>query len=97
MLILHVTVAILSVILVSLSYAKATKRKIWLSYLLIAATLISGTVVTIQSHAKLIPACTSGLIYIGFMSLGINRAQHKLNLALSKDEHGDGVPPRYSL
>ncbi len=74
---IHVGVALTSVLLTTLLWWSPSKLKYQLVYGSISLTLISGTYLVIRSHAQLLQACTSGLVYIGLVSLGVVLAHRK--------------------
>lgn len=75
---MHVVVALLGIVLSTYSFFQPSKASLRFSYTLIASTLISGTYLVVSTHSPLLQACTSGLVYIGVVSLGIIPARKKL-------------------
>jgi hypothetical protein len=63
LIVLHVTIALLSLVQATSALFVPTRRKLHVSYGLLAGTLLSGTYLVIVSHASLLSACASGLLY----------------------------------
>lgn len=68
------------------SLAYTTKLYFWpktssftAAYVLIGATLASGTWLVVASHSQILSACTTGLTYLAIVSVGIAAAHHKLS------------------
>ena len=71
-LILHITIALSSIIVSGLSLAHPTHRLLRATYALTTATLVSGTYLVALSPSHLPAACASGLLYlaaVGAMAL----------------------------
>jgi len=75
---IHVFIALTSVAVSTFAYFSPTKAKLYTTYGLVGLTLLSGTDLVIVSHSRILSACTSGLVYIGIMSVGIFATQRKL-------------------
>ena len=82
LLLIHVLLAITSLIVATSALAAPSLRKIHTNYVVAAATLVSGTYLVLQSHAPLVSACTSGIVYISFV-VAMTVAAH---IRLSKSE-----------
>lgn len=78
LILIHVIIALFSVACATYTFFAPSKSSLYLSYALIASTLISGTYLIIASHASLLSSCMSGLIYITVVSFGILPARKKL-------------------
>lgn len=78
LLIFHVLIALLSLVYTTYLLFYPSRTKLRLSYGLVALTLGSGTYLVLSSHARILQACQSGLIYIAAISLLIVAAQHRL-------------------
>ncbi len=74
---LHVIIALGSVVFTTYLFFYPTRYKFFAAYGLVAATLASGTYLVVSTHARLLQACTSGLIYLAVVSTGIALARHK--------------------
>lgn len=77
-LILHITIALSSLIYTTYLYARPSRRKFYASYGLIAATLLSGTYLVISTHSPLVSSCITGLVYLSVAFYGIFAAHQKL-------------------
>ncbi len=77
-LLIHISIALASVAYATYAFFSPSKTKLRVSYGLVAATIITGTYLVAISPAHMIQACTSGLIYIGVVSVAIVSAQRKL-------------------
>ena len=75
---LHVIIAVSSLIYTGYVYISPSKAKFYGVYGFIAATLISGAVLTYTAHAPLLSVCTSGLLYLGVVTVGIIASRKKL-------------------
>ena len=75
---LHVSIAIASLIYTGYVFLSPSKSKIYGAYGLIAATLISGLALVFVTHAPLLSACLTGLFYLGVVSTGIVAAHKKI-------------------
>ena len=64
---IHVLIALTSIIFSSLLVIFPSKTKLRLSYLLIGLTLASGTLLVITTHVSILKTCISGLIYLAFV------------------------------
>lgn len=74
----HVIIALISVVYTTYLLFAPSKPKLRISYSLVAATIASGTYLIISTHANMLKACMTGLIYIGAISIAIALARHKL-------------------
>ena len=75
---IHVAIAIFSMVMVSVAYARPTANKINTSYGLVALTVLSGSYMMVATSVNMLQACTSGLVYIGIVTAGIVATQMKL-------------------
>ncbi len=75
----HVTFALTSIVSTTVLAAFPSKAKMYLSYGLIAATLISGTLLIILTHVSILKTCISGLVYLCVVLAGLAFARHRLN------------------
>ena len=74
----HVIIALSSMVYTTYLYFRPSRRRIYGAYGLIGATLASGTYLVISTHSPLLPSCMSGLIYLGIVSFGVVLASRKL-------------------
>lgn len=80
-LLIHIIVAIASLISAGISYLAPSAFKLKVSYSLVAATLASGFYMVILQPAHMVHMCVSGLIYLAVAFWGISIARHKLTRA----------------
>ncbi len=76
---LHIVVALSSIVYTTYLYLRPSKRKFYAAYGLIAATLASGTYLVVSTHSPLLSSCATGLIYLGVVSAGIATAVRRLS------------------
>jgi hypothetical protein len=74
----HILIAISSIIYTSLLLIQPSQTKLRTSYILIAATLGSGTYLTILNPAHMVQTCTTGLAYVVIVSAGVFIARRQL-------------------
>ncbi|HWZ65435.1 MAG TPA: heme o synthase [Patescibacteria group bacterium] len=82
-LVLHIAVALSSVIYTGYTYFKPSKTKLLVSYGLIAGMLATGTALVITKPSHLMSACVDGLAYLAIVLTGIALARQKLAQELS--------------
>ncbi|HKX24449.1 MAG TPA: hypothetical protein VJM46_04370 [Candidatus Saccharimonadales bacterium] len=78
LLLIHISIALLSIIVSGLTYARPAKRHFTASYFLVGGTLATGTALVLNSPAHLGTACMSGLVYLALVSAMIGAARYKL-------------------
>ena len=76
--IIHITVALLSLGATAAAFLMPSRFKLRLSQALIAFTLASGTYLVFTMHVNLLRVCAVGLIYTAIVSCGIVAAHRKL-------------------
>ncbi len=76
---LHVLTALASMVYTSYLFIAPSKSKFKVAYSLVGLTLLSGTYLVVSRHSPLLQACTTGLVYLGAVSLGIVAAHRKLS------------------
>ena len=86
---IHIIIAFSSVAFTTFAYFAPSRAKLYTSYGLIGLTLISGTDLVVVSRARIISACTSGLIYVGIMTVGLYATQRKLVINEARDHKID--------
>lgn len=74
----HILIAISSIIYTSLLLVQPSRTKLRTSYILIAATLASGTYLTILNPVHMLQTCTTGLVYVVIVSAGVYIARQQL-------------------
>lgn len=80
-LVTHIIISLSSVVYTSLLLLKPTQAKLYVSYLLVAATLASGIYLTVVNPASMLRTCTTGLVYVVIVTAGIAVARKKLALS----------------
>jgi hypothetical protein len=82
--ILHISIALSSLIYNAYTFFYPSKPKFRVSYSLIALTIATGTVLVISTHSNMVQACTTGLVYTAISLAGII-AGHRRLAALEKN------------
>lgn len=77
---LHVLIALSSLVLTSLSYVFPSKKILRVSYGLVGATLASGLYLVVLEPAHMVQSCTMGVAYLALASVGIFAARRRLTL-----------------
>jgi len=77
-LIAHILIAIVSLFFATYTYFAPSQAKLRASYVLVAATLLSGGYLAWARPGHLASVCTTGLAYIGLVSVAILAARSKL-------------------
>lgn len=77
-LLIHICIAIISLVGTGALYLAPSKIKLQASYGLVALTLISGVYLVATTRAHLASACASGLVYLAIVSVGIAAGRAKL-------------------
>ncbi len=77
---IHIVIALSSLAQTTALFFSPTAAKFHLAYALIGGTLLSGTFLVISTHAPLIQACLSGLVYLSLASGGLILAHRKYAL-----------------
>lgn len=75
---LHVFIALLSIVMSGLTFARPSNKHFRSSYILVAGTLVTGTLLVLQSPTHLGTACMSGLTYLAFVSAMLAAAHRKV-------------------
>jgi hypothetical protein len=83
-LVIHITVAIISVLSSLLTLLSPTQSKLRTTQLLTVATLASGLVMVIAHPTSLGQSCISGILYLGFISLVLTMSSNKLAVMKGK-------------
>lgn len=76
-LLLHIVIAISSLIHTALLYFLPSRAQFRVSYALVGLTIASGTALILTNSAHMIHACASGLVYLAIVFLGIALARGK--------------------
>jgi len=69
MVLFHVSAALLSLAIASACLIAPSRRKLQVSYGLVAATLTSGTYLVWSLHSPLLQACVTGLMYLAAVAV----------------------------
>jgi hypothetical protein len=77
-LVAHIIIALSSLLATGVVFLKPSKQGLRFSYFLVALTLATGTYLVFLKPAHLTQTCMEGLIYLGFVTLGIASARNKL-------------------
>lgn len=77
-LVLHIIIALFSMVYASRVYMRPSLPGLRLSYGLVAATVASGLYLVASTRTAILRTCVTGLLYVGIMSVGIILAQRKL-------------------
>ena len=75
---LHVSVALLSVVFATVTFIKPSQNKFYFSYVLVAATIITGTLLIIKSPSHMVQSCIMGILYVGVVLSTLVLAKKKL-------------------
>lgn len=77
MLILHILIAVTSIIITTFTYIRPSKLKLVVAYSLVGLTIASGFDLVVQAPSHMMEACLAGLAYLAVVSVGIVAAQIK--------------------
>lgn len=77
-LVAHILIALTSLILALYTLFAPTHRKLLISYMLIALTVVSGIYMVVASPSHMMQACVSGLVYLSVVFVMIALARRKL-------------------
>jgi len=77
---IHVVIAVSSIIVSGLSFIRPTNAKLKTSYLLIGSTLLSGTYLVFSAQASILRTCVSGLVFVAATSIVTHFSKNKLAL-----------------
>ncbi len=77
-LILHITIALSSLVQTGFLLLAPSQRKLTSTYVFLGATIVSGSYLIITKPAHMMQTCVEGLLFIGFTIGGIIIAQRKL-------------------
>jgi hypothetical protein len=78
MLLVHIIIALLSLVISGFTFLQPSKTKLNLSYFVVALTLVTGSYLVIFGHANLVKTCITGIIYLGFVTAGLVQAHKKI-------------------
>ncbi len=75
LLISHIIIALASLGFTSYLFISPSVSRFKYAYALIGSTLVSGTILVVTAHSNLLSACTTGIAYLGIVTLGIAAAK----------------------
>jgi hypothetical protein len=75
---IHIIIALLSIVLTTYAYIRPTHAVLRGGYAMVGLTLLSGFYLVWVTPSHMLQACTSGLLYVGVVSIGIIAARSKL-------------------
>ena len=87
LILLHVTVALLSMIYTSLLLVVPRQAGFKVAYGLVGLTLASGTYLVISLRTHILETCISGLAYLAAVTTGLALAKYRLAKQTSKNIH----------
>lgn len=85
-LLLHIGIALLSVVFAGYVFFAPSKFKLKISFSLIGFTLASGTYLVVMSPAHMVQACIAGLFYTAVLLIMTLLTQRKLAHLLAAEE-----------
>ncbi len=74
----HIIIALVSLGSTTYAFFHPTRLTLRISYLLVALTVATGTYLILMSPAHMLQTCTTGLVYLGVVTLGILAARQRL-------------------
>lgn len=74
----HIIIALTGIAVTTILLFKPSDKKLTASYLLLAGTLGTGTILVISSPAHMLQSCVMGILYTAFVVGGIAIAKRKL-------------------
>ncbi len=77
LLLAHITIAMISVLFATLLLFSPSNFKFKANYLLLGATLASGTYMVLDRGSHLVESCAVGLVYLGAVSSAIILAKRR--------------------
>jgi len=77
-LIFHIVIALSSLVYTTYVLFSPSVRKLQVSYALVGLTLATGTSLVIAHPSHLLQGCTTGLLYVGIVTVGIVSAHRKM-------------------
>jgi hypothetical protein len=75
---LHVIIALLSIVWASIGYLRPSKTNLRISYLFVALTFTSGFYLVLSEPAQMVRTCLSGITYLAIVSVGILLTRRKM-------------------
>ena len=90
LLITHIIIAFASIAAASVGFMRPSYRKLQSSYMLIGATLISGTMLIIVTKASLLHGCAMGITYSAGVTY-LTLLTHRKLATASEENHNDKI------
>ena len=81
-LLFHIVIALASIVYTTYLYVVPTRSGFRIANSLVAATLITGSILVFMQPAQLAQSCVTGLAYIAVVAFGLFSARHKLAATL---------------
>ena len=78
-LLIHISIALLSVIAATGALVRPTKQRLQTSAVMVALTLASGTYLVWSTHSPILQSCISGLLYTSIITTMLAVAQRRLS------------------
>lgn len=78
--ILHILIAIASIVSATYGYIRPTNRNLQISYALIVMTFMSGFILVWSEPAQILRTCLSGITYLAIVSVGVFLTRRKITL-----------------
>ena len=82
-LLFHIITAFVSLAWSTWLYFAPSKGRLYTAYSLVTATLVSGSYLIATQGSHILETCTTGLVYLGIVSVAIYSARNKLAAAHS--------------
>lgn len=83
MLLIHIIIAVLSLVWSTITLIKPSIAKLRVSYAMTGGVLATGVLLVVFNHAVIVQACTSGLSYLvvslSLTAIGHHRLQKTIN------------------
>ena len=77
-LVVHLVVALSSIVYASYLFFRPSQTGLRISGGLVAATLVTGTYLVVSTHANLLSACATGLLYLSGLAVVMTTAYYRL-------------------
>lgn len=77
-LLLHIIVALASIVWTGYVFFVPSRSRLNMSYALVALTLATGSYLVWSTHAPLLQACVTGLLYLAIVLSGILAVHYRL-------------------
>ena len=83
-LLIHVVLALASLILSVINYFRPSKPRLSISYSLATGTLASGVLLIVVSHASILRTCLTGITFFAVVSVLNELARKRLAIEISE-------------